>query len=180
MKKIDGNNVKPFIFSITLLILGILFCCSLSIGIGGLSIIIGIVLILIGIALLIKAMIIMNSGLITSSGIWGVITLSFGIVFLIEKLAGIIFVFIPWLLIVLGSVFVIDALLFRFYKNNDKLITFVVEIIIGVISLILGILLVVIDGFMEYASIVLGIIMIVYAVLLITKTLKNKNQLTVI
>jgi uncharacterized membrane protein YphA (DoxX/SURF4 family) len=55
-----------------------------------------------------------------------------------------------------------------------------VEIIIGVISLILGILLVVIDGFMEYASIVLGIIMIVYAVLLITKTLKNKNQLTVI
>ena len=75
----------------------------------------------------------------------------------------------------LGSVFVIDALLFRFYKNNDKLITFVVEIIIGVISLILGILLVVIDGFMEYASIVLGIIMIVYAVLLITKTLSLYN-----
>lgn len=170
MEKLNDNS-KKMIASVIMLVLGILFCCSLAIGITGLSVIIGTALILAG-AILLVGQILNKSSLIQANGIIGSSILAFGIVVISYKLAGIIFTYIPWLLIVFGVVLVLDAILKK-VANAENTATFVVKLVIGVLAFVLGLCLILIDGFMEYAAIMLGIIMISYAIYIL---IANKNN----
>ena len=162
MKKLNIEELKSLVVSILIMMIGIFFCCSLSIGIAGLSIIIGLVLMVIGVLFLVNAFV-GGKGLYSMESIVGVVILSLGIVFLVHKLAGIIFAYIPWLLIILGAVVIVDGLIYKFLKSEDNLFKFIVKMVIGGVAIILGLCLQLIDGFMEYASIILGILMIIYA-----------------
>ena len=162
MKKLSSDELKSVVVAVLLMIVGVLFCCSLSIGIDGLSVIIGLILMVIGV-LCLANLIISSKGLLSIEGIVGVGLLSLGILFISSKLAGIIFEYIPWLLLVLGCVITIEALIDRFLKKHDSLIRFIIALVVGVLSIILGLCLKLINGFMEYASIMLGILLIVYA-----------------
>ena len=158
----DKNLVNIFTACV-LFTLGVLFCCSLAIGISGLSIIIGIALILLGTVLAVSTFLKTNN-ILNINGLYSSVFVSLGIVFISYELAGIVFLFIPWFLIVFGVIVLIDALYGKLKNTNTNLTSFVVKLIVAVVSITLGICLVTIKGFMEYASIVLGILLIVYSI----------------
>jgi len=172
MKKLNSDELKSIVIAVLLMVVGILFCCSLSIGIDGLSVIIGLILMVVGVLLLANSFV-GSKGLFSIEGIIGVILLSLGILFIASKLAGIIFAYIPWFLIVLGCVIIAQALIDKFLKKQNNLIRFIITIIIGGLSIVLGLCLQLIDGFMEYASIILGILLIIYAGYLLYLALFN-------
>lgn len=166
MKNLSVEQLRTLIISSILLVVGIMFCCSLAMGIDGLSIILGLMLLIVGIVLVIRS-INKNKVLITTDGILGVVIISLGILFVVNKLASIVFLFIPWFLIVLGSILIIDSLLGRYSRNENNLTEFILKVVLGSLSVILGICLKLIDGFIEYASIILGVFMILYAIYII-------------
>lgn len=162
MKKLSSDELKSVFIAVLIMVVGILFCCSLSIGIDGLSVIIGLILMVIGV-LLLANLFVGGRGVLSIEGMIGVVLLSLGILFISSKLAGIIFAYIPWLLIVLGCVIITEVLIDKFFKKQNNLTRFIISLIIGGFSIILGLCLKLIDGFMEYASIILGILLIIYA-----------------
>lgn len=174
MNKLTSEQLKNLIFGGLLLIIGILFCCSLSIGISGLSVVIGLLLLISGIIFTANA-IIVNKNVMTINGIIGSLLISLGIVFVINKLAGIVFIFIPWFLIVIGAVLVLECILGYIVRKDMLLVEFIIKLIIAIIAIVLGICLLAIDGFAEYSSILLGIVMIIYSIVLIYKTFTNKS-----
>ena len=150
MKK---KEVKTIIFSAVLLVIGVLFCFSLSLGSNAISWVIGISLILAGVFCAINSFVNKKS-LITTESFLGATLVAFGILFINNGLTGIIIDFIPWLLIVLGVLVIIDSIHKEIaYKDTAR---FVVELIIGVISLALGLCLMFIDGFKDFCSVMLG------------------------
>ena len=166
MKNLSSDQMKTLVIAVLLMVVGILFCCSLAMGISVLSIVFGFTLLVVGILFLINS-IISDKGIFTTFGIMGVIVVSLGILFIVNKLAGIIFAFIPWFLIVFGCAIIIDSLLGRYSRNNNNMTELIIKLVVGIVSIILGICLRLIDGFAEYASLVLGIIMIIYSIYII-------------
>lgn len=171
MIQINDKSNLPFICAIIMFVVGILFCCSLLVGITALSIIIGFLLILSG-AMFVINCIINSSTVFSVDGLLGMSLVSLGIVVLSNNLASIIFLFIPWMLIVFGAGCFLEAFLTR--NNIDQKI-FIIELIIGIISIILGLCLLLINGFMEYALIVLGILMVIYSIVLVVQ-IKTVNS----
>lgn len=175
MKKLNIEELKTMVLSVMLMIMGILFCCSLAIGISGLSVVLGLILMIIGTLYIVNS-VLNNQGIFTISGILGTLILSIGILFIVDKLAGIIFAFIPWFLIIFGAVVILDAFLGKYLRNEEGNLYFIIKLIVGAVALILGLCLELITGFAEYASIILGILMIVYAVYMIFKIFTKGNS----
>lgn len=169
MNKITNEQTKGLIIGGLLLILGILFCCSLSFGISGLSIVIGIALIITGIIFTANS-IVANKNFLTINGITGTLLITAGIVFVINKLAGIIFLFIPWFLISFGAILILDSVLGFVIRKDILIVEFILRLIVAIIGITLAICLLTINGFAEYSSIILGIIMIIYSIVIIYKT----------
>lgn len=175
MNKLNSEQMKPLILSVILMIVGILFCCSLAMGIEGLSVVLGVIMLIIGILYIVNS-ITQNNSIISIDGIIGVVIVSLGMVFIIHKLAGIIFSFIPWFLIVFGIVLLSDSLLGKFYLKNDNNLIFIVKIIAGTLSVAVGICLKVIDGFLEYSALIIGILLILYSGYLLFRTFLKKSE----
>ena len=174
MNKLNIDQLKNLIIAVMLMVIGILFCCSLAMGIDGLSIILGVILLVIGSLFLISS-IVSNKDVLTTTGLIGVVIATIGIMFIANKLAGIIFVFIPWFLIILGTVVILDAFLGKFFRGENSTLEFVIKLVVGIISFVLGLCLRLIDGFAEYASIMLGILMIIYSTYMIFMVFTKGN-----
>ena len=174
MKNLNLEQLKSLIIASIILIVGILFCCSLSMGIEGLSTMIGLILLVIGIAFVFGSLV-NTKNLISTNGLSGVAIISLGIMFIANKLAGIIFLFIPWFLIIFGIILICDVLIGKFYRQEVGLVEFIVKLCIGGVAFVLGLCLKLIDGFLEYASVMLGILMILYSIYLIFTVFTNKK-----
>lgn len=168
MKKLNIDELKTMVIAVLLMIMGILFCCSLAIGISGLSVVLGLILMIVGILYIVNS-VLNNQGIFTMSGIVGVLILSIGVLFIVDKLAGIIFAFVPWFLIIFGTVVILDAFLGKYLRHEDGNLYFIVKLVVGGVAFVLGLCLELITGFAEYASIILGILMIAYAIYMIFK-----------
>lgn len=172
-----GKNSKltTLIEAVVILVVGILFCCSNAMGTEALSIIGGIVFITMG-SFAILSGIVLERRIFGPSGIGGAFMLAFGIFFIVANVMGqYLFMFLPLLLIVLGAVILVDALLAILGKDNATSI--VLELAIGVVALVLGICLWCIDDFRQAAGIVLGIVLIIYAIILVIEALSSKKLL---
>lgn len=174
MKKLNLDEMKTVVMSVLLMIVGILFCCSLAMGIEGLSVVIGLVLMVVGIIFIANSLL-GEKNPFTIDGMMGIVLLSLGILFMVSKLAGLIFIYIPWFLIVFGCVMLIDALLGKLVRKSDDTLHFVLKLVVGVVSIVLGLCLRLIDGFAEYASLVLGILMIAFAIYLLIDVFIRKK-----
>lgn len=176
MKKLNLDQLKTMIVAILVLVIGVLFCCSLAIGIGGISIIVGLVLLVLGVAMVVNS-ILGNKSVYSHLGILGCVAMSMGISFLAYKLAGIIFLCIPWFLMVAGFCMILDGILCRFVFGVDGNVAFAIKLVLGIITFVLGLCLQLIDGFGNYASVMLGVLMIVLAIYMLVKIVTNDKQL---
>lgn len=171
-KKFSNDNLRTLIVSIVLLVIGILFCCSLSMGTKALSIVIGISLIVLG-ATMLATSYLATKGLIAGVAIGGGSVLAIGIMFIVDNLAGLIIGYVPFFLIVVGSIIIVDAIL-AVALRKEGIVVFVVEFLIGAIALVLGCCLRYVDGFAEYTALIVGIIIILYSVYSIVKIFIKK------
>lgn len=176
MKKLNLDQLKIIILSVLLLIVGVLFCCSLAIGIDGLSIIVGIVLLIIGVATLANSMLTLKT-IYSQQGVVGSVSVALGVMFLVYKLAEIIFLCIPWFLMVVGVCIILDGVLCRFLFNIDGNVSFAIKMVLGVITFVLGLCLQVVDGFLAYASVMLGVLFIVLAIYMLLKFVVDDKQI---
>lgn len=173
MENGKNSRIVTFIEAAVVLVVGILFCCSNAMGTEALSIIGGIVFIAVG-AFAILSGIVVERRTFGATGIGGAFMLAFGIFFIVANVMGqYLFTFLPLLLIVLGCVILVDALLAILSKEN--IMSVILELVIGLVALVLGICLWCIDDFRTAAGIVLGIVLIVYAVILVIEALSSKK-----
>ena len=161
-KKRLNPRLKSLLVACVFLIMGILFICSLALGVSGLSYLIGTTLIVIGV-LYIVISIVKRRGLLSTEGMIGCSVLSFGIMFMTHQLANIIVAYIPWLLISVGVAIILDALLRKFIKNDPSMAKFVCELVLGGITLVFGICVKFISALSSYAVAVLGAALVVFA-----------------
>ena len=173
-RKFSGKEIKTIIVSAVLLVLGALFCFSLAMGLKAVSYVIGTSLILAGVLCIVNAYT-NKKELLSTEGVIGAAIIAFGVLFAGNELTWIIFNFIPFLLMALGVVVIIDAFLKKFKQQDDT--KFVLELVIGVISLALGVCLKFIPEFNKMCSVMLGIVLIVYALYsLLTVFLKKDKK----
>ena len=161
-KSQSENKYGKLIIAVICIVVGILFCCSLvAEAVQVLSYIIGAVLIVIGLVAIISIAI-KKQSLLSVTGLLGAIFLGLGIATMVLNAVGFVLACIPFLLISLGALAITDAFLLKFQRKEKNTLAFVIELVIGVIFLLFGILLLTVDVFDGYAGLIFGLALIVY------------------
>ncbi len=175
MAKLQNKDVTTLIYIIALFIFGVMFCCSLSMGVEAISWIVGAILIVTAVILLASAYV-ENKSLTTIDGLLGAVIAAFGVLFIVKRLAWIIVQYIPYLLIFLGGLLILDSIIFIIVRSKRDYLVFGLEIALGIVSLTLGLLLIFVDDFADYASIVFGIILIALSIYQLLLFFGGKNR----
>ncbi len=174
-KTIQTADVRSIIAACITLVIGVLFTCSLSFGIRGLSWLIGISLCVAGVVYILNSLT-QRKALLTGEGILGAGVLTFGIMFIMRQMASIIVDFIPFLMIMVGAAIFIDAFLAKLVRKEENVVKFICGLAMGAVVTALGFCLKFIHGWADKAAMVLGVIMIVYAVyVLLSAFIVKKN-----
>ncbi len=171
IKKLSSQNLGTIIFACVILILGLMFCCF---GAQVLSYIIGGCIILFGVLFVVNS-IVRTRALLTTNGLIGVILGAFGSMVIVRNLAGILLDFIPWIMISVGVLIIADSFLRFFLRKDVSLAVFIVELVVGSLVTAAGFCVKFIDDFANFASVVFGIVLIIYSLFIIFTTLIKKN-----
>ena len=174
-KQLRNDEIARIVYIVVMIVFGVLFCCSMSLVTSTLSIVIGVALIIASLAMLITSYLETRS-ITTMSGFMSAAILAFGILFIVNNLAGIIFSYIPYILIVWGFYMFVDAFLLRFVRNNNNIMIFVIELVLGAVAITLGFCLLYVDGFYEYAGLIFGIILILAGVYQLLQLFSKKPR----
>lgn len=163
-----------YIESLVLIVLGILFACSYSVG-DILDYSLGTLLLVFALFELIVS-IVKHKSVITVEGLFAAFAGSLAIICFSRKVFSSFFNdFAIWFLIVLGSMIILNGIYGLIVRRN--LVICIIEIVIGVISLTFGLCLYFINDFKQYSAIVFGVIFIVLGVaLLITAILRSTGK----
>ena len=172
-KKLTSASIVQIVKAAFVLVLGILFCISQVAGV--LSVIIGISLIVVGALYIVNAYL-KDKRLLTSDGVMGILFVAFGIVFWENTMMAQVLALIPWILISAGVVVIADSVLRAFVAYSIDMKNFVIELVIGIIVLALGICLKAIPAFAEFTSIMVGLVLVVYALMMIAGVFLNLDK----
>ena len=129
-KKLKKDKSRTIVASCVTLIIGILFCCSKSFG-NGLDWLIGLALCLAGALYIINAIIKLRS-LFNSDAIFGLCALSFGIMFIVNSLSGILIKYVLYVMIAFGVAIIVEAFLSKFFRYNSTA-EFIITLIVGIL-----------------------------------------------
>ena len=171
IKRSISDNLSILVFGCALLLLGIMFCCF---GVWALSYILGGFVIFIGALFVINSIARMHV-LLTINGLVGVVLGALGALIIAHNLAGLLLSFIPWILISVGALIIADAFLRYFWRRDITTTVFAMEIAVGVLVTAVGLGVMLIDNWANFASVVFGIALIFYAIFIIISTLVKKK-----
>lgn len=175
MKKFNlkKKDVKNVIIASVLLVVGALFCCSLAMTNKVLSYVIGTSIIVAG-ALIIANVAVSKKELLNTEGLVGAVIIAFGILFAGNQMTWLIFNYIPFLLMCVGGIIIADAII-KFVRENETG-RFILILILGVVTFALGICLRFVKGFSDFTALILGIVMIVYAIYMFASVFVGKEK----
>ncbi len=176
MFDIRKKQIQLFIYASIIIVIGILFCAVPKTAVDVLSVIIGVIFILSGVLAVLDCAITKKTCL-SKDSIYGAFILAFGILFITNKLGGLVLDYIPYVLIVLGSCIIIDALILIAYRKEKAIIVFVFEVAIGLSMLVLGILMLTSNNFKDSASLVFGLVLITLGVFIMLLSIFAKKIL---
>lgn len=177
-KEISNEGLKTVVFACILLVVGVLFACSPSFGIKGLSYLIGGSLTVIGLVFSVNSLM-KRKLLLTVDGMSGAAIAAFGIMFIARGYASIILDFIPWLMISVGIALIVDAFLRKFARGEGSKLRFAIQLILGALTVAIGFCVKFIDGWAGYSGMVLGIILIAYALFMIVSVVFFNKEYTI-
>ncbi len=173
------KNKSVLLQGILFLVLGILLCVGIS-GNEVLGWLLSISMLVSG-AALVTVGAIMEKTLVGNNGYSGAILITLGLALMPVRglcLFASYFQLISLLMIVIGALYLVDALCG--FIGKRALIGNVFMLVLGALLLTFGFLLWFdVGGMMQYASLILGIAFIIYAVLLLVSALSNKNILVI-
>ena len=160
VEKLLSKKTMSLMVAIVLLIAGILFCISPAIGEQSVGIVIGIGVLLVGVITGVKDYLV-EKELISRGVIVGSIIAAFGIYFMadggiVSKIIGVI----PYILIVTGACVAADGILLKAVRSPEKTKEFVIELGIGVLAVVLGILILTVPFFRKALAVVIGALLI--------------------
>ncbi|MBR1867033.1 MAG: DUF308 domain-containing protein [Clostridia bacterium] len=164
-------TVMNVITAVVTIAIGASFCISFNNATDTINTLMGIVLIIAG-CLNIALFIVNNQSLINGAGIWSALLIALGIYFIQAQPVNLLINFIPWVLIAMGALFVVDALLGLFRKEGFP--SFILGVIIGLAALALGICLVSFESFRNVSSLIFGIIIVLYGVFQLVSAFTNR------
>ncbi len=163
MAKTDNKRLMSMIYIVVLFIFGIVFCVASYMAAAAISWIVGLTLIF-GAGMLLFSSYESTRSVATLEGLMAAAIGAFGVLFIVRQLGSHVYGYIPYILIVWGSLLVIDAILFRVVRSNKSATIFALEFVLGVCSIVLGVLLLLLKDFAPYGSLVFGIVLIVSAI----------------
>lgn len=172
--KLSKDSLNQIIQSLIVIALGIAFCFSLAVQV--LSYVLGAALIVSGIVLLIITCV-TNKIALTVQGLLGGLAITLGIVCIVSQVVSLVVVTVPYLLIVAGSLVILDAFLRLLAVKKIGPFAFTMLLILGSAAIALGICFLTIADFSKYAGIALGAGLIIYGlVTLISAFIKPKKS----
>lgn len=197
------KNISKWLTSLVLLVVGILCIVAgcvkgedKSNAYQGISITIGVALLIVASLIVILALVaaIISKGEKSFGAIAAIatITLAAGIFFIAEKYLGaelisILLGFVPYVLVVTGSIIVVDGILtivFGIIKKNVKaaVISGVISIVIGAVAILLGALMLGNDPVisMDARFVIFGILLILFAIFAALATFLTLPSITVV
>ena len=168
-------NIDKISYAITLLVIGILFCFNLASR--TVSLVAGIVLILLGVVNLLS-FVLGHLSMINSSLFSNAFVITLGIYFIIKDIVSIVIDYVPYLMIVVGAIIIIDAILGKVMrKENSNLMKFIIILLIGIIILTVGLLIVFVPEIHSRVNLFIGIVLIVYSIyLLVNMAVKSRSK----
>ncbi len=173
-KKVSKNDLSLIIRYCVTAVVGVLFCISPALGETSLSVLLGIGFIVIG-AVFLCISLIAEKSLISLNAFIGYFAVAFGILCIDANIMYIVFSYVPYLLITAGAGIMLDGVLSIALKTSSKSVA-LLKLLLGGVILALGICLLTVDKFKDYASVVLGVILIILALYgLISLFSKNKR-----
>ena len=113
--------------------------------------------------------------MLTMYGLLGAGAISFGVMFIIKQLAQILVDYVPYLMIAIGVVVLIDAFLSKFVRYGSTL-AFVIMLVAGALITTLGFCLMFIGALSKIAAIVFGCILIVASLYTLISLALKKNK----
>ena len=146
-----------------LIVIGVLFCVSLAWAENVLSIILGSALIAGGVVIIAMSLV-KDKSVVSPIALGGLLALALGIYFIVVNAVGIIFAFVPYILIVFGSALFIDAFIGYFARKEKVVAALVIKLVIGAALITVGILLLTVGDFAKYVSIIVGISLILVGI----------------
>ena len=172
-KKLKKDTSRSVVASCVTLIIGILFCCSKSFG-NGLSWLIGAALCLAGALYILNALIKQRS-LFNSDAIFGICTLSFGIMFIVKSLAYILIDYVLYVMIAIGAAIIIEAFMSKFFRYNSTP-EFIITLVVGILVTALAFGLMFIPGWIQFAAVVFGCILIAISLYTLINLFISRNK----
>ncbi len=148
---------------------------SPAMGEAAISVVLGIGFIVAGVVFLIVSLAAQKS-LLTVTAIIGYVILAFGILCMTAKVMDLIFSYIPYLTVAIGSGITLDAVLGLTVRKEKNYFAFAIKLIFGVALLVFGILILTVSAFKEFVSVVLGIALILVAIYCIVKIISDNKK----
>ena len=108
-------------------------------------------------------------------GILSAVIGAIGVLCIVNRLAGVIVAYFPYILIFIGIYIIIDSIIFLSSKKKGGYALFVIELVIGIVALTLGILLLTVPEVYQYASIIFGSILIIVGIFELLLLLKKRK-----
>ena len=162
-RKMSGNDLSLIIRYLVMIAVGVLFCLSPAFGKSALSTILGIGFIVTGAVFLIISLAVEKS-LISGSAFIGYFAIALGILAIAANVMSLVFDYVPYFIITAGSGIVLDGILGLTLRKEKSVALLVIKLLVGGVMLALGICLLTVDSFKEFASVVLGIVLIITAI----------------
>ena len=170
-KRLTSDKFNMLIFAGAVLVLGILFC---GFGAWALSYVLGGFVIFIGVLFVINSIARMQV-LFTINGLVGALLSTLGVMMIVNNLGGLLLSFVPWIMLSVGALITADAFLRYFLRRDVHGTMFAAEIAVGVLVVLAGLGVMLIDNWANFASVVFGIALIIYSIYLFITTALNKS-----
>ncbi len=171
IKKLSSNDISTIIFACAIFVLGVLFC---GFGAWALSYLLGGFVIFIGVLFVINS-IVRTHLLLTTNGLVGVVLGALGTMIIVHNLAGLLLSFIPWIMISVGALVIADAFLRYFLYRSIGGRMLATQISVGALISLVGFGVLFIENWADFAALVFGVLLVVYALYVIISTLVKRN-----
>lgn len=155
----NKNKITFIVVAAFLIVVGILFCLSASIGTKAASIVLSIAIIMGGLVPIIRSLADKNS-LATATALLGGAVIALGVFSIVYDIAAILLAILPFLLLVFGVFSLSESFLMLFGRGDRNRPLFIIEIIIGVIAVALGILVLSIEEVSMASGIIFGVMIL--------------------
>ena len=169
------NRTMLIIIAAFLIVVGILFCLSVSIGTDAANIVLSIALVLGGLVPVLRSLV-NDNRIITAKALLGGAVIALGVFSFVYNIALILLLLLPFLMLVVGVFSVTEAFVMLFVRGERNKPLFITEIVIAVVMITLGILILSIEAVGNASGIIFGIMVLFAGVYTMIMTLAVKDD----